>query len=70
MVAGCKFTEVVMKDILDSVFMRSDRHGGISIKIWAGLSVDERTELVHVQGILNALRYRDDILELHVIPKN
>ena len=45
-----------------------DRHGGGGVMMWAGISVNDRTELVHVQGNLNAVRYRDEILARHVIP--
>ncbi|XP_046573290.1 uncharacterized protein LOC124281311 [Haliotis rubra] len=41
-----------------------DRHGGEGVMMWAGISVNDRTELVHVQGNLNAVRYRDEILAL------
>ena len=34
-----------------------------------GMSVNDRTELVHAQGNLNAMHYRDDILERHVFPQ-
>ena len=29
-----------------------DRHGGGSVMMWAGISVNDRTELLHVQGNL------------------
>ena len=36
--------------------------------MWAAISVDGRTDLVHVQGNLTAVRYRDEILQRHLIP--
>lgn len=45
-----------------------DRYGGGSVMMWAAISVDGRTDLVHVQGNLTAVRYRDEILQRHLIP--
>ena len=36
--------------------------------MWGGISMNGRTQLVHVQGNLNAVRYRDEILNRHVVP--
>jgi hypothetical protein len=40
----------------------SDRSGGESFRIWAGICHDGRTQLKIVQGTLNAVKYRIDIL--------
>lgn len=45
-----------------------DRHGGGGVMMWGGISMNGRTQLVHVQGNLNAVRYRDEILNRHVVP--
>lgn len=45
-----------------------DRFGGGSVMMWAAISWNRRTPLVHVQGNLTALRYRDEILQRHMIP--
>ena len=39
MMAGCGFTDVVMKDMFDSVF---DRHGGGCVMMWADIFVNDR----------------------------
>ena len=36
--------------------------------MWAAISWNRRTHLVHVQGNLTALPYRDEILQRHMIP--
>ena len=42
--------------------------GGGSIMVWGGVSQHHRTELVVIAGNLNGMRYREDILFLHVVP--
>ena len=36
--------------------------------MWAAISYTARTDLVHVQGNLTAVRYRDTILQPHLLP--
>ena len=36
--------------------------------VWGGVSQHHQTELVVIAGNLNAVRYREDILLLHVVP--
>ena len=36
--------------------------------MWAAISMNARTDLVHVQGNLTAVSYRDEILRPHLIP--
>jgi hypothetical protein len=36
--------------------------------VWAGICHDGRTQLKIVQGTLNAVKYRDDILDPIVLP--
>ena len=45
-----------------------DRFGGGSVMVWAGIHHGGRTALVHVAGTLTGIRYRDEILQHHVIP--
>ena len=46
----------------------SDRFGGGSVMVWAGICHDGRTQLKIVQGTLNTVKYRDDILDPIVLP--
>lgn len=45
-----------------------DRFGGGSVMVWAAISHTGRTDLVHVQGNLNAQGYIDQILRPHIVP--
>jgi hypothetical protein len=36
--------------------------------VWAGICHDVRTQLIIVQGTLNAVKYRDDIIVLSFCP--
>ena len=42
--------------------------GGDSVMVWGGISVRGKTDLVIIEGNLNAERYRDEILEPVAIP--
>ncbi|CAG2189081.1 unnamed protein product [Mytilus edulis] len=44
-----------------------DSFDGGSFKLWAAISNDEKTELLHVLGNLTAKRYRDKILYPHLM---
>ena len=46
----------------------SDPFGGGSVMVWAGIWHDGRTQLKIVQGTLNDVNYRDDILDPIVLP--
>jgi hypothetical protein len=52
---GERFTDQCVYD--------SDRLGGGSVMVCAGICHDGRTQLKIVQGTLDAVKYRDDILE-------
>ena len=52
----------------DHCVYASDRFGGGSVIIWAGICHDGRTQLKIVQGTLSAVKYRDDILDPIVLP--
>ena len=43
-------------------------HGGGGVMVWGAISHTTRTALVRVDGMLNARRYIDDILEPHALP--
>ena len=45
-----------------------DRFGGGSVMLWARIHHGGRTTIVHVAGALTGIRYRDDIMQHHVIP--
>ena len=52
----------------DPCVLRHDRFGGGSVMVWGGIARNGRTELVFVNGTLNAQRYREQILIPHVLP--
>ncbi len=43
-------------------------HGGGGVMVWAGLCYGQRTQVHFIDGILNAQRYRDEILSPIVVP--
>jgi hypothetical protein len=52
----------------DQCIYESDRFGGGSVMVWAGICHDGHTQLKIVQGTLIAIKYRDDILDPIVLP--
>ncbi len=42
-------------------------HGGGEVMVWAGIFYGQRTRVYFIDGILNAQRYRDEILRLIVV---
>ena len=52
----------------DKCVYESDRLGGGSVMVWAGICHDGYTQLKIVQGTLNAVKYRDDFLILSFCP--
>lgn len=48
--------------------MEADRHGGGGVMMWGAISMTGRTQLVRIQGNLNAARYVQEILTPHVLP--
>ena len=46
----------------DQCEYESDRFGGGGVMVWAGICHDRRTQLKIVQGTLNTVKYREDIL--------
>lgn len=54
---------------LPNTMRETTAYGGGSIMVWGGITLDTRTELVIVRnGALNAQRYINDILHVHVRP--
>ena len=54
---------------LDNMISKRTPFGGGSIMVWAGISANEKTELVFVEnGSLTAARWIDEFLHYHVIP--
>jgi hypothetical protein len=53
---------------MDQCVYESDRFGGGSVIVSPGICHDGRTQLKLVQGTLNAVIYRDDILHPIVLP--
>jgi hypothetical protein len=45
-----------------------DNFGGGSVKMWGAISYARKTKLVHITDNLNAARYRDEVLTLHILP--
>ncbi len=43
-------------------------HGGGGVMVWAGVCYGQRTQMYFIDGILNAQRYRDEILRPIVVP--
>lgn len=48
--------------------LEHNRWGGGGIMVWAGISADQKTALHVVRGRINAVRYRDTILQPLVVP--
>ncbi len=48
--------------------METDRWGGGSVLIWGGITFHSRTNLHVFDGNVNALKYRDEVLEGMVVP--
>jgi hypothetical protein len=44
-----------------------DSFGGGSVMVWATISNDRKTDLVHVPGNVTTVRYRDEILQPHLM---
>ena len=43
-------------------------HGGSGVMVWAGINYGQQTQLHFIDGNLNSLRYRDEILRPIVVP--
>lgn len=52
-----------------SNIIERDRYGGAGVLVWGGISLDGRTDLyVLPRGTMTGQRYRDDVLDRHVVP--
>lgn len=45
-----------------------DNFGGGSVMVWGAISCARKTQLVHIPGNLNAVRYTDEVLTPHMLP--
>lgn len=52
----------------DNLIAQHDRYGGGSIMVWGAISFNSRSDLVIINGSLNAQRYIDEILRPVAIP--
>lgn len=53
---------------IDAATLRRVAHGGGGVMVWAGICHGDRTQLQFIDGNLNAVRYRDEILRPIVVP--
>lgn len=51
-----------------ATIIERDRFGGGSVMVWAGITIESRTELVVVPQRMNAAVYINDIILQHVVP--
>ena len=65
---GSGSTDVGMNVTLTCVLQRDRFGGGGSVMVWARISYGYRTQLVVIDGSLNAQKYRDRVLAPHVVP--
>ena len=52
----------------DNCIQERAAYGSGSMRVWGGMSLNDRTPLYHLAGNLNAVRYRDEILQPLVTP--
>lgn len=52
----------------DPCVRQVNRWGGPSVMVWAAISANHRTDLVFIEGNLNGVRYRDEVLRPAVLP--
>ena len=56
------------KSFIDAIVQEHNRYGGGPLMVWGGMSLGTTTPLHFVDGILNGIRYRDEVLEPIVLP--
>ena len=52
----------------DATVREHNRYGGGSVMVWGGMSLGTRTPLLPIDGILNGIRYRDEVLRPVALP--
>ena len=52
----------------DATVREHNRYGGGSVMVWGGMSLGTRTPLLPIDGILNGVRYRDEVLRPVAVP--
>ena len=52
----------------DNCIIERDSHGGGSVMVWAGVSLHHKTNIVFINGNLNAAHYQHEVLDMEVIP--
>ena len=63
-----EFTGDVMSGTRDACVPQVDMWCGPSAMVWAAILAQHRSDLVFIDGNLNAVRYRDEILGPVVLP--
>ena len=51
----------------DNCIIECASHGGGSVKMWAGVSLHHKTNIVFTKGNLTAARYQHEVLDTEVI---
>ena len=52
----------------DDCVVETDRFGGGSVLIWGGICAGRKTPIVFIAGNLTAQRYRDEVLDITLLP--
>lgn len=64
----CRVYRRVGERYQDACVVQCRQFGGGSVMVWGGISAHGRTPLQIVNGNLTSVRYRDEIIQRHVIP--
>ena len=51
----------------DACVIEHDRFGGESVMVWGSIAYGFKSPLVVINGIMNAVKYRDEVLAPHVV---
>ena len=52
----------------DACVIEHDRFGGGSVMVWGSIAYGFKSPLVVINGTMNAVKYRDEVLAPHVVP--
>ncbi|WAR30890.1 TCB2-like protein, partial [Mya arenaria] len=65
-----RFTVMLMEDygFADCCIVEKNRFGGESVMVWGGIMGNRKTDLVFVQGNIDAQRYVADVLNAYALP--